>query len=153
VKALLTATGVSEMFLLERRLGGFLQMGHSFKATCNDCRLEFEGNDGGGFFFHLLRCEWCGENKAVGFDEIGEPHLHYLKGLPGPYCIASSETDEVIRESFTLEPITEEQYHKAVESLAGKCQCDGQFRFNAPVRCPRCRSSRIEKGETLLMYD
>jgi hypothetical protein len=128
-------------------------MGHRFEATCNDCQEVFEGSEGGGFYFYLLRCDRCGETRAIGFDEIGETHLQYLKGLPGPYCIASSETDEDVRESFTVEPITEEQYHKAVERLAGKCQCEGQFRFDAPVRCPRCRSSQITRGETLIMYD
>ena len=66
-------------------------MGHSFKAICNDCQLDFEKSDGGGFFFYLLRCDRCGEDKCIGFDEIGEPHLQYFKGLPGPYCVVSSE--------------------------------------------------------------
>ncbi len=128
-------------------------MGCRFKATCNECHLEFEGSDGGGFFFHLLRCDSCSENRAIGFDEIGEPHLQYLKGLPGPYCVASSESDEIVRESYSGEPLTEEQYHEAVELLAGQCQCEGQFKFDAPIRCSRCGSSQIEQGETLIMYD
>jgi hypothetical protein len=128
-------------------------MGHRFKATYNDCQEVFEGSEGSGFYFHLLRCDRCGESKAIGFDDIGETHLQYLKGLGGPYCFDSSEADKIARESYPGEPISKEQYHKAVESLAGKCQCDGQFTFNAPVRCPRCRSSQITRGETLIMYD
>jgi hypothetical protein len=128
-------------------------MGHSFKATCNDCQLDFDASEGGGFYFHLLRCDRCGESKPIGFDEIGEAHLQYLKGLRGPYCIDSSEADKLVRESYPGEAITEEQYHEAVERLAGTCQCEGQFRFNAQIRCPRCRSSRIEHGEINIMYD
>ncbi len=30
-----------------------------------------------GFFVQLLRCDCCGENKFIGFDEIGERHLGY----------------------------------------------------------------------------
>jgi hypothetical protein len=128
-------------------------MGHTFKATCNDCQLEFEGSEGGGFFFHLLRCDRCGEEKSIGFDEIGEPHLQYLKGLPGPYCVASASADEFVRESYPGEPLAEEEYHQTVERLAGKCPCEGQFRFEAPIRCPRCSSIRIEHGEVHIYYD
>ena len=128
-------------------------MGHRFKATCNGCGSEFEGSDGGGFFFHLLRCDRCGEGRAIGFEEIGEPHLQYLKGLGGPYCGASSEADEIVRETYPGEPITEEQYHQAVERQAGNCDCGGRFVFDAPVRCPKCRSTDIEQGEILMMYD
>ena len=128
-------------------------MGHSFKATCNDCQLQFKGSEGGGFFFHLLRCDRCGQYRSIDFDEIGEPHLQYLKGVGGPYCIDRSETDKTARESYPGEPITEEQYHQAVERIAGKCECEGQFRFDAPIRCPRCRSIRIEYGALDYMYD
>jgi hypothetical protein len=128
-------------------------MGYSFKATCKDCHLHFEGSQGGGFFFHLLRCDRCGDSKYIGFDEIGEPHLRYLKGLSGAYCIASSDSDKIVRESYPGDSITEEQYHQAVEQLAGCCPCGGRFKFDAPIRCPRCRSSRIDHGETLMMYD
>jgi hypothetical protein len=128
-------------------------MGHSFKATCKECGSQFFGSECGGIFFHLLRCDRCGEGKSIGFEEIGEPHQQYLKGLRGPYCMASSEADEIVRESYPGEPITEEQYHQAVELLAGNCECGGRFAFDAPLRCPQCRSSDIEQGEILMMYD
>ena len=55
-------------------------MGCTFEAECRDCGHEFRGHRGGGFFFHLLRCDTCGEDKGLSFDAIGEPHLRYLKG-------------------------------------------------------------------------
>lgn len=128
-------------------------MGHSFEATCLDCRERFQASEGGGFAFHLLRCDRCGQTKDIGFDEIGEPHLRYLKGLDGPYCVASSASDEAVRRDFPGEPMTEDKYHRAVETLVGSCECGGQFRFDAPIRCPRCRSTNIEQGEIDVMYD
>jgi hypothetical protein len=128
-------------------------MGHSFKATCKECQAHFEADEGGGFFFHLLRCDRCGAGRTIGFEEIGEPHHQYLKGLGGPYCVASSEGDDLVRKSYPGEPMTEEQYHQAVEQQAGNCECGGRFAFDAPLRCPQCRSTDIEEGEILIMYD
>lgn len=128
-------------------------MGCTFKATCRDCRLNFEASEGGGFFFHQLQCDRCAEVKAISFEEIGEPHLKYLKGLPGPYCIASSKSDENVQKTYPGEPVTEEQYHRFVEQMAGICGCGGQFKFDAPIRCPQCRSSNTEEGDLLLLYD
>jgi hypothetical protein len=89
----------------------------------------------------------------VAFDSLGELHVCYLKGLPGPYCIASAAHDEEIRRGAPGLPISEEAYHAGVEAVAGNCRCGGSYRLNAPVRCPRCRSTRIEEGETSTMYD
>lgn len=59
-------------------------MGMEYTAKCNKCGHEFEVSEGGGFFFHLLHCDKCGKQKSISFDEIGEPHLQYLKGLGAP---------------------------------------------------------------------
>jgi len=32
-----------------------------------------------------------------------------------------------------------------VEKRAGKCHCGGHFRYNAPSRCPKCKSKNIEE--------
>lgn len=34
-----------------------------------------------------------------------------------------------------------------IESVAGRCECGGKFKVDAPPRCPQCRSLNIEKGE------
>lgn len=130
-------------------------MGSRFSAICNACGTHFAVNDGGGFFFHLLHCDACGTERAIGFDEIGEPHLRYLKGLKVPYCMASAEHDRRVRETFPGEPMTEEEYHAAVEELCGTCDCGGHFRFDAPARCPRCHSTdrREDPEGSFICYD
>jgi len=128
-------------------------MGQQVEATCLDCGKTFTVDHGGGFSFHLLRCDKCGKTKAVGFRALGELHMRYLKGLPGPYCVASSEHDRNVREHVSIEPISEDEYHRGVEAIAGNCRCRGKYTLDAPPRCPKCRSTRIEEGETTVMYD
>ena len=128
-------------------------MGTEYRAKCKKCGKKFTVSDGGGFFFHLLHCNKCGKEKSISFDKIGEPHLRYIKGLGTPYCGASSKHDEYILKNYPGEPLSEEEYHKAVEKIAGKCKCGGQFRFNAPPRCPKCRSAELLRYEHVLEYD
>ena len=128
-------------------------MGCTVGAKCLDCGKEFSIDHGGGFFFHLVRCESCGKTKSIGFERLGKLHLRYVKGLPGPYCISSSESDKYIQQNTHVEPICEEDYYKGVETYAGNCKCGGKFTFTASPRCPHCRSLRIEEGTITIMYD
>lgn len=100
-------------------------MGHVVKAKCLDCSKSFKVEHGGGFFFHLVRCDKCGKTTFIGFDSLGELHLRYLKGLPGPYCLASSEHDENVRIHEPVEPISEDEYYRGVNAIAGKYRCGG----------------------------
>ena len=45
-------------------------MGYSTDAKCLDCGKVFEVSHGGGFSFHLLRCDKCGKSKSITFDKI-----------------------------------------------------------------------------------
>jgi len=128
-------------------------MGHRVEAKCLDCGAIFSVDHGGGFFFHLVRCDKCGKTKSIGFDELGELHLRYLKGLPGAYCVATSERDEDVRKHAPLEPISENEYQSAIRAIAGKCSCGGNYTLDAPPRCPKCRSTRLKEGEITVMYD
>ena len=129
-------------------------MGHSYTTKCKKCDHKFTVNSGGGFMFHQLRCDKCGAEKDMSFDDIGEPNLRYKKGLPGPYSIATNESDKHIRENYPGEPLTEKDYHKIVEEMAGACKCGGSFKFDAKPRCPECGSDSYEDtGEDLVMYD
>ena len=128
-------------------------MGHHVDATCQDCGQPFTVDHGGGFVFHLLRCDNCGRTKLIGFDQLGELHLRYLKGLPGPYCVGTSEHDKYVREQVDIQPISEEEYHRNVEKIAGKCKCQGKYAFEASPRYPICHSTRIKEGGIILMYD
>lgn len=132
---------------------GEITMGHEVEAKCLDCGTTFTVMHGGGFFFHLVRCDKCGRTKSIGFDDLGELHLRYLKGLPGPYCVASSGHDEHVRKDLPVEPISEDEYHIGINAMAGKCRCGGKYTLDAPPRCPKCRSTRVEEGEAILMYD
>jgi hypothetical protein len=31
--------------------------------------------------------------------------------------------------------------HQEVEKLVGTCRCKGRYRFDAPARCPKCKST------------
>lgn len=128
-------------------------MGSISEMKCLDCGQVFEAALGGGFFFHKLLCDQCGADKDIGFDELGELHLRYLKGLPGPYCVASSEHDKYIREHTSLSSISEDEYNKGIDALAGKCRCGGKYKLDAPPRCPKCHSTNLEEGEVSICYD
>jgi hypothetical protein len=130
-------------------------MGTRYWAICNDCRHKFRVDEGGGFFCHLLKCDKCGGDKFISFDELGDVHLGYLKGLSGPYCVATSEHDKYVRENYPGESLTEEEYHQEVENIAGKCKCGGRYKFNAPPRCPKCKSTNIvhDPDGELIWYD
>ncbi len=128
-------------------------MGQTYEAECKECGYKFEISEGGGFTFHQLRCDTCGASKNISFKIIGEPHLRYVKGLQGPYCLATSESDRRIQENYPGEPLSESDYHAAVEKMAGKCGCGGLYRFRASPRCPKCRSKQLVKGEITECYD
>ena len=120
-------------------------MGHSYGAICSKCGEKFTVYEGGGFFFHLLHCNKCGKEKSIGFDELGEIHLRYVKGLPGPYCIASQNSDKEIRETYPGQPLGEREYNKLVENFAGDCSCGGKFKFSSKSRCPKCHSLKYTR--------
>jgi hypothetical protein len=109
---------------------------------------------GGGFMFHLVRCDRCGRTKSILFDDLGELHLRYLKGLQAPYCIASLDHHQKVREHAQVAPISEDEHGHGIEAIAGKCGCDGKFTLDAPPRCPKCHSMQVQEDETpLAMYD
>ena len=123
-------------------------MGSECEAICSKCGNRFTVSSGGGFLFHLLHCDKCGQDKSITFEEIGEPHLAFLKGLDGPYSIATGEHDENVRQTYEGKALSPKQYHRVVESIAGNCECGGQFRFHARARCPQCKSGDWEIDPT-----
>jgi hypothetical protein len=122
-------------------------MGERVCAKCLDCANEFELNLGPGFFFELLRCDQCGAEKGVNYPEIVELCEGYLKRNP------AEQRPEMTQSQPPVEALANEEYYREIEEYAGKCSCGGQFMFQAPPRCPKCHSTNIEKGETLLVYD
>ncbi len=128
-------------------------MGSANAAQCLDCGKAFTVSHGGGFFFDLLRGGQCGKARAIGFDELGDLHLRYLKGLPTPHCMAGATNDKEVREYVEVEAISATDYWAGVEEFAGCCDCGGKITFDAPARCPACRSVLFEEGPELIRYD
>ena len=130
-------------------------MGCEYKASCKECGKRFRVREGGGFTFHLLHCNKCGNERSIGFEKLGEIHYRYLKGLSGPYSVATSSSDRLIQQNFTGTPLSEEEYQASVENIVGKCKCGGQFEFNAPLRCPKCKSTNlnVDLEKPSLYYD
>jgi hypothetical protein len=152
-----TLAFISRRFIIQRHshfhIILIIDLGKEIKAKCLKCGKSFTIEHGGGFRFHLLRCDKCGKTKSIIFDEIYELHQRYLKGLSGPYCIATAEHDKRVQENVDIKPIGEDEYYKQIESTAGSCKCSGKFAFDALPRCPKCRSTDITEGETIMHYD
>ncbi len=97
--------------------------------------------NGGGFFFDLLHCDACGESKGISHESLGDIHLRFIKGLLRPYAVARAAMNERIRQEFQGEPLDRVGYHEAAELTLEPCACGGHFRYDAPARCPKCRST------------
>ena len=115
-----------------------INMGHRARAKCLDCGASFTVNQGGGFAFHLLRCDKCGKTKTVGFDLLWDIHDRYWKGVKSRQNGAVSEHDKPVSEQVDVAFVSKEEYHREVEKIAGKCKFGGQHGFDAPPRCPKC---------------
>ena len=123
-------------------------MGAEYSARCQKCGNAFSVMQGGGFSFHLLRCDKCGKEKSVGFRELIDLHN---RSLAAPNSKANAAPGRYIPENTPGPPLTEGE----TETLIRKHRCGGRFRFDAPPRCPKCRSTDIdldERGPTV-MYD
>lgn len=116
-------------------------MGSASTFICGACGAHFTVRSGGGFFFDLLHCDTCGRSKSVSHQALGEIHLGFVKGLPGPYAVARAGMDRRIKAEFAGPTLTRDEYHAAAEATLDTCECGGHFRYNAPARCPECRST------------
>jgi hypothetical protein len=116
-------------------------MGSATSYICKACGTHFMARDGGGFLFDLLHCDACGATRSVGHGELGDVHLGFVKGLPGPYAISRSAMDRRIKETYEGEPLSRDEYHAAAEATLEGCECGGRFAYGAPARCPGCRST------------
>jgi hypothetical protein len=117
-------------------------MGSASSYICKACGAHFMAKSGGGFFFDLLHCDTCGEGRIVSHEELADIHLRFVKGLPGPYAVTRMAMDRRIQAEFPGEPLTRDEYRAAAEATLGACACGGSFRYDAPTRCPDCRSMK-----------
>ena len=116
-------------------------MGSASGFICKACGTHFMVRSGGGFFFDQLHCDTCGETHSVGHQELGDIHLGYVKGLPGPYAVARAGMDRQIKKTYPGRPLTRGEYHAAAEATLEPCTCGGHFTYDAPARCPGCRAT------------
>ena len=116
-------------------------MGSASGHICRTCGTRFQVESGGGFYFDLLHCDACGTAKSIGHEELGDIHLGFVKGLPGPYAVARSEMDRSIQLEYPGAPLTRAEYHAAAEATLDRCSCGGRFRYDAATRCPACLST------------
>ena len=116
-------------------------MGSASSFICRTCGTHFMARSGGGFYFDLLHCDACGATQSVSHQDLGEIHLGFVKGLPGPYAVARAATDRRIQAEYPGEPLTRGEYHAAAEATLDACECGGRFTYDAPARCPGCRST------------
>ena len=103
--------------------------------------MQFMASSGGGFSFDLLHCDTCGATKSVSHQELGDIHLGFVKGLPGPYAVARAAMDRRIQAEYPGQALTRDEYHAAAETTIEACDCGGHYRYDAPARCPGCRST------------
>jgi len=120
-------------------------MGTERGVICDECGERFSVTGGGRFAFHLLHCWDCGLESTVGFDELGELHERYIKGLDTPYSTATWRSDLAVQRDDSIQPLDEVSYRAEVERRAGHCECGGAFSFRAGSRCPACGSERYDE--------
>jgi hypothetical protein len=132
-------------------------MGRSSGYICRTCGTRFTVDEGGGFFFDLLHCDTCGDARSVGHEELGDIHLGFVKGLPGPYAVSRAASDRRIQREYPGAPLSRDEYHAAAEATLDPCACGGRYRYEAPARCPGCRSTRSQwvddPNAGMVLYD
>lgn len=116
-------------------------MGSALDYICRTCGIHFMARSGGGFMFDLLHCDTCGATKSVSHQELGDIHLGFVKSLPGPYAVARPSMDRLIQQEHPGRALTGDESHAAAEATLDRRACGGTFRYDAPARCPGCRST------------
>ncbi len=122
-------------------------MGSASSYICKACGAHFMARSGGGFFFDMLHCDTCGKDRSVSHQDLGDVHLGFVKGLPGPYAVARAAMDRRIQREYQGKPLTRDEYHAAAEATLEACACGGRFTYDAPARCPECRSTHDQWDE------
>ena len=132
-------------------------MGNATGHICEACGTTFGVRDGGGLFFDMLHCDTCGKAQGVRHRDLDDIHLRFVKGLDHPYAVARMEMDRRIQQEYPGEPVSRRDYHAAAEATLDLCPCGGRFSYDAPARCPNCRSTsemwRLNPKASIAFYD
>src|SRR6266480_2157703 len=115
-------------------------MGYSGTFRCNDCQTEFPASEGGGFLFHLLRCEFCDKTQSVGVDD-----------WPSTISVRT-DLAQLLKRYSTMEEI------RRVRQTFVCPHCGGQLRDDLRPQCPHCRSRNTKLSPShgdlwVCMYD
>jgi hypothetical protein len=116
-------------------------MGSGSGHICRACGTKFQVQDGGGFYFDMLHCDTCGNAHSVSHASLDDIHLGFVKGLGRPYATVRADMDRRIQRDYAGETLSRGDYHAAAEATVDPCLCGGPFRYDAPARCPNCRST------------
>ena len=139
-------------------------MGESYEATCRECSHAFAASDGGGFLFYEVHCVTCGRSQSVAHDLIPDATEEYrraadeaVEATGQPLKALAAGTVSLDREAAMrwarAMAAAAARLDDAIERAAGRCTCGGRFGLHAAVRCPVCKSTKIDKGPTLFVYD
>lgn len=122
-------------------------MGWLTQVICNRCDARFEVGSGHTRRSWCLRCAVCGATKVVSKEEVEDPrggdfslapiNQKEMEGLAAD----PERAQRFIAEVFSGPSPAWLAWEQRVEDSLPPCKCDGQFRFGAPARCPRCRST------------
>jgi hypothetical protein len=123
-------------------------MAWMWRAICNRCETRFDaawGHTRRGF---CLRCAECGRPLGVPKDEVEEPPgsnvqlsqlVAEVEATPKP---PKRSLGELVEELVARGPSPEWiAWQQRVEATPPACACGGRYRFDAPSRCPQCRSA------------
>lgn len=109
-------------------------MSDEASRICRACGAKFTVQTGGSRRSDVLHCDVCGARMYVLHEDLGDLYRRYLRH-PKPYVYGWTLQEDP---GDGLNPA---EYHAAVEDTLGPCACGGRFRYDAPPRCPTCRST------------
>jgi DNA-directed RNA polymerase subunit RPC12/RpoP len=93
-------------------------MAGEYHVICNHCEGRSIVRVGWGATFHILHCLRCGAEKIIRLWQTSSLKRYYNEHL-------------------------EEMHPMYLEEKIEKCTCGGEYRLNAPPRCPYCKSKDL----------
>jgi hypothetical protein len=128
-------------------------MGWKWEAVCRACNKEFWASWGHSRRNWELRCEDCGERSGFGRSSTGPgPPPDSLHPTHAAEDQAFTELPEdapgrdLLPRTIDLVRMTAEwaDWQQRAEAwFKVRCKCGGRYTFDAPERCPKCRSTDL----------
>ena len=107
-------------------------VGQMIRSTCASCGKVAHQIDGAMMAGYRPRCADCGRARLIPVEDVVEDETVQTDSLVNP---REHEADH--------EPAWSRRERRVLE-LAGTCRCGGRFTADAPLRCPRCRSTNLD---------